>query len=48
MHKVIRDKLRCANCVSDKSRFAKKKNNKKVGGKILTLNYLFTKYYKTC
>ena len=48
MHKVIRDKLRCANCVSDKSRFAKKKKNKKVGGKILTLNYLFTIYYKTC
>ena len=29
MDKVIRDKLRCANCMSNKSRFVKKKNIKK-------------------
>ena len=38
-NKVIRDKSRCANCMSDKSRFSKQKHNKKVAGIILILNY---------
>ena len=29
LDKVIRDKSRCANCTSDKSRFLKRKPNKK-------------------
>ena len=28
-NKVIRDKSRCANCMSDKSRFVKQRHNKK-------------------
>ena len=30
-NKVIRDKSRCAECFSDKSRFMKEKHNKKSG-----------------
>ena len=30
-NKVIRDKLRYVNCMSDKSRFLKQNNNKKSG-----------------
>ena len=30
-NKVIRDKSRCGNCLSDKSRFMKQKLNKKRG-----------------
>ena len=36
-NKVIRDKLRCAECFFDKSRFIKQKHNK----------YVVSKYYKT-
>ena len=32
MNKVIRDKSRCANCMSDKSRFLKQRYNKKSSG----------------
>ena len=34
-NKVIRDKSRCAQCFSDKSRFLKEKLNKNVVGSIL-------------
>ena len=47
-NKVIRDKSRCANCMTDKSRFLKQKHNKRVVGIILILNYLCTDQFKTC
>ena len=31
LNEVIRDKSRCANCMSDKSRFLKQKHNKNSG-----------------
>ena len=34
-NKVIRDKSRCNECLSDKSRFMKQKLNKKSGGNII-------------
>ena len=34
-NKVIRDKSRCAECLSDKSRFMKQKPNKKVARSII-------------
>ena len=45
INKVIRDKSRCANCMSDESRFLKQKHNKKI---ILILNLSYTNHYKTC
>ena len=47
-NKVIRDKSRCANCMSDRSRILKQNIIKKMVGITLILNYLFTKHYKTC
>ena len=41
-NKVIADKSRCANCMSDKS---KNGNNPKL---ILILNFPYTNHYKTC
>ena len=47
-NKVVREKSRCANCMSDISRFLKQKPNKKVVGIILILNFSYTNHYKTC
>ena len=38
-NKVIRDKSRCAQCLSDKSRFMKQKPNKKVVSNIIKQTY---------
>ena len=46
-NKVIREKSRCANCISDKSRFLKQKPNKKKIGTKLILNFSYTNHYKT-
>ena len=37
-NKVIRDKSRCSECLSDKSRFIKQKLNKKVAGSVINQN----------
>ena len=47
-NKVIGDKSRCANCMSDKSRFLKQKANEKLVRIILILNHFCTNHYKTC
>ena len=43
-NKVIRDKSRCANCMSNKSRFLKQKHNRKVVGIMLILKFLNTSH----
>ena len=43
-NKVIRDKSRCANCMSNKSRFLKQKHNRKVVGIMLILKFLHTSH----
>ena len=47
-NKVIGDKSRCANCMSDKSRFLKQKAHEKLVRIILILNHFCTNHYKTC
>ena len=50
-NKAIRQKSRCANCMSDKSRFFKQKHNKKGVGIILISWIILISYinhYKTC
>ena len=47
-NKTIREKSRCANSMSDKSRFLKQEHNKKSGWNNISVNYLFNKHYKTC
>ena len=47
-NKVITEKSRCANCISDKSIVLKQKSNKNAIGIILILNYLYTNHCKTC
>ena len=46
-NKAIREKSKCANCMSNQSRFLKQKPNKKVIGIILILNFSYTNHYKT-
>ena len=46
-NKAIGEKSKCANCMSNKSRFLKQKPNKKVIGIILILNFSYTNHYKT-
>ena len=48
MNKAIRDKSRCANFMSDKSRFLKQRFFKKIVGIILILKFSYTSHYKTC
>ena len=48
MRNKIRDKSRCANSMSDKSRFLKHEHNKKSGWNNISVNYLFNTHYKTC
>ena len=43
-NKVIRDKSRCFNCMSYKSRFLKQKRNKKVVGNINPSHYKTRRY----
>ena len=38
MNKVIRDKSRCGNCMSDKSRFLKQRFNKKSSWNNININ----------
>ena len=47
MNKAIRDKLRCANFMSDKSRFLKQRFFKKIVGIILMLKFSYTSHYIT-
>ena len=47
-NKVIREKSRCASCMSNKSRFWKQKHNKKTIRIILILTFSYTCHYKTC
>ena len=46
-NKVVKEKSRCANCMSYKSRFLKQKIIKKVVGIILIQNFLYINHYKT-
>ena len=50
-NKVIREKSRRANCISNISRFLKQKPNKntikKVVGIVLILNFSYTNHYET-
>ena len=41
-NKVIRDKSRCAECFSDKSRFIKQKHNNKIGWNIIKQTNMLT------
>ena len=47
-NKVVRQKLTCANCMVDKSKCLKQKDNKKVVGIILMLNFSYTNHCKAC
>ena len=47
-NKVIRNKSKCANCMSDKSRILEQTHNKKVVGIILILNFSYSTHRKTC
>ena len=47
-NKVVREKSRCANCMSDKSKFLQQKsNNKRSWNNISILNYWCINHYKT-
>ena len=51
LNEVIRDKSRCANFTSDKSRFLKRRPNKIIFETfeiILILKCLYASHYKTC
>ena len=42
-NKVVRQSLKCANCVAEKSRFLKQKSNTKTGGTRLIPTFLYIK-----
>ena len=46
-NKLIRQKSKCANCMSDKSRFLEQNHNKKVVGTKIILKLSQTSHYKT-